>query len=170
MLSRFGTFLLGTVSLFIFLAILTIGVIHFFFNFEHHSRRAVVGNLKEAKQYVIDFNKNHGRLPKTEEFNNWANNKFGDPVPYEYHKSNFPSDLIRLAGEPPSGAFYFDAWNGEIFAYYASWYKDGSVGLVPDREYYFGGSAYMHYLIIFLPLLIFWAIAFFALRYTFVRR
>jgi len=145
-LDRAGKFLLGTFFLVISFSVLALGVVLYQSNPEHLSKRGAVDNLGDAQQFVIEFKQNHKRLPELEEFNAWAHEHSGDPA-YGYRKSDFPKDLIRLAGEPPQDAYYFNAWNGDIWAYYASWYENGTVGLITDKDYYWGGSRLMHSII-----------------------
>lgn len=144
-LDRAGKLLLGTFFWLISLLVLALGVFLFQWNPEHISKGG--GVHIESKQFVIDFQQNHKRLPEEEEYYAWSHENDHGEMPCDYHKADFPSDLIRLAGKPPQGAFYFTCWDYDVSSYYASWYENGMVGLITDRDYYWGGSRLMHSII-----------------------
>lgn len=127
-------------------SVLALGVIFYQWNPEQISKGSA-GNLGEAQQFVIDFQQSHKRLPELEEFNTWSHEDDSGRILCGYHKSDFPNDLIRLAGKSPQDAYYFTCWDDDVTSYYTSWYENGTVGLITDKDYYWGGSRLMHALI-----------------------
>lgn len=142
---RVGKFLLGTFFLVISFSVLALGVVLYQWNPEQISEGSA-GNLGEAQQFVVDFQQSHKRLPELEEFNAWSRKDDSGRALCDYQNSDFPDDLTRLAGKSPQDAYYFTCWD-DVYSYYASWYENGTVGLITDSDYYWGGSRLMHALI-----------------------
>jgi hypothetical protein len=141
---RFGEFLLGTIFLVVCLLSLAISALFYQWNPKHTVKRSPGDYIDSAKHFIIEFQQSHARLPEFEEFKAWNIEHiptFSEGI--DYHKSDFPDDLIRLAGDPPQDAYYFNVWD-DVTLYYASWYENGAVGLIKDRDYYWGGSRIMH--------------------------
>ena len=143
---RFGKFLLGTFFLAVSFLALAIGAISYQWNPEHTFNRSPGPYIDSAKHFIIEFQKSHARLPEIEEFKAWNIEHIPNSDGIEYHKSDFPDDLIKLAGKPPQDAYYFNVWD-DVTLYYASWYENGTVGLITDNDYYWGGSRIMHCII-----------------------
>ena len=144
---RLGKFLLGTFFLALCFLAVVISALVYQWNPEHTFNRSPGLYIDSAKHFIIQFQKSHARLPELEEFKAWNIEhmpRYSDGI--DYQKSDFPSDLIRLAGKPPQDAYYFTVWD-DVTYYYASWYENGTVGLITDNDYYWGGSRVMHCII-----------------------
>lgn len=146
-LDRAGKFLLGTFFLVISFSVLALGVVLYQWNPEHTFKRSPGPYVDGAKEFVVEFQRSHVRLPELEELRAWELEFRPNSDGIDYHKSDFPDDLIRLAGNPPKDAFYFTSWDDGVSLYYASWYENGTVGLITDKDYYWGGSRLMHSII-----------------------
>jgi hypothetical protein len=145
--NRLCIFLLGTFFLAVCFLTLFISALFYQWNPEHTVKRSPGSYIDSAKHFIIEFQQGHARLPELEEFKAWNIEhmpRYSDGI--YYHKSDFPDDLIRLAGKPPQDAYYFDVWD-DVNLYYASWYENGTVGLISDSDYYWGGSRIMHWII-----------------------
>lgn len=146
--ARIGKTLSGTFFLIACLLVLVIGLFSYQWNPEHTFKRSPGPYIDSAKDFIMEFQQSHTRLPELDEFKAW--NIEHMPKYYEgldYHKSDFPDDLVRLAGKPPQDAYYFNVWDDSAMSYYASWYESGNVGLITDNGYYWGGSRSMHCII-----------------------
>lgn len=139
-------FLLGTFFLVTSVSTLLIGAAFYLWNPDHRFERSPGSYFDSATHFIIKFQKSNARLPKLKEFKAWDPYCTPEnPKGLAYYNSNFPSDLIRLAGEPPKDAYYFEVWDVDAgTTYYASWYENGNVGIISDKDYYWGGSRVMH--------------------------
>jgi hypothetical protein len=151
---RIAAFLLALVFFPIFLISLFVSFFSVVQSPETRTNGAnVYNNINISYQYVRSFQNSHQRLPEASEFASWANeysntNKLQLDLNVRYHKTDFPPELLRIAGAPPYDAFYFEAFNGDFYAYYPSWYKNGKIGLVPDNVRFFGLSLIEYYAIL----------------------
>lgn len=167
---RLGAFLMGLFFLAVCFLMLAVGATFYQWNPEHTLKHHY--EVSPSQQFIAEFQRSHARLPELEEFEAWNTSfylKYSGERDYNYyHKTDFPDDLVRLAGKPPQNAYYLDSSDVDAGSIYlASWYENGTVGLITDKEYYWGGSRTAHCIITFSIFMFFCIIAMFFFSLTF---